>query len=92
MEGHTYQESGGFAGVYPTKCQVGIPIFERLSQLEEARIGQALLLKPAVAHLVLKGDCKVGCATASLSEMELFKVDQEKKPIWEKSVWKWTKQ
>ena len=88
-KGHFYEEKGGLFGIYPTSCKIGIPIFERLSQLEESRIGQALLMKPVVAYLILIGDCTVGCAAANLSEMVLLKVDEEKNPRFDSSVWEW---
>lgn len=88
-DGHFYKEEGGLFGIYPTSCKVGIPIYERLSQLEESRIGQALLMKPVVAILILTGECSVGCASASLSRMELFKVDEAKNPRSDALVWMW---
>jgi hypothetical protein len=77
---HFYKEEGGFLGLFPTRCVVGIPVFEKLDELEESRLGQALLMKPIVGHLVLEGKCKMGCASATLSSLSLYRVDSQKKP------------
>lgn len=87
---HTYEETGGILGIYPTGCELGIPVYEKLTEIEETRLGKALLAKPSVAHLVIKGSCKVGCATAFLTEMKLFKVDSEKGILYESPVWNWS--
>jgi hypothetical protein len=90
--GHTYVESGKILGLYPTKCTVTIPIYEKLSKEEEERLGKAMIKKDAVAHLILHGECKVGCATATLSSIRIYKLDANQNTDLSALVWSWNKE
>lgn len=89
-DGHSYSETTTL-GIYPTACKVTIPIYERLSEQEEERLGKALLMKPIVGMLVMFGKCNAGCATASLQSLVVYKVTKDKKIDYENVVWKWNK-
>ena len=57
----------------PKEAIVQIPIYERYSQQEEERLGNAGIKKASVGKLTLKGSCDLGCAKVLLKEMILYK-------------------
>jgi hypothetical protein len=88
--GHSYKESK-VLGLYATACTVTIPVYQKLSKQEEERLGKAMLKKIPVGHLVLEGDCKVGCAAATLTTIKLYKLDADQNPDLESLVWEWNR-
>jgi hypothetical protein len=90
-EFHEYIETGHTFGVYPTGCRISIPIYEKLSIEEEERLGKALLKKPVVGVMVIEGECKVGCATATIKSINVYRLNSLKKPDYEKPIWSWIK-
>ena len=88
--GHSYTETK-VLGLYGIACTVTIPVYEKLCRKEEERLGKAMLKKPAVGHLVLEGECKVGCATATLTAITLYKLDSNKNPVLDAPIWEWKK-
>jgi hypothetical protein len=90
-EYHTYTETGQTFGIYPTGCTVTLPIFEMLSIEEEERMGKALLKKQVVGVVVIEGECKAGCATASVKSIKVYKMNTSLVPEYEKPVWSWSK-
>ncbi|KAJ3091141.1 hypothetical protein HK102_001555 [Quaeritorhiza haematococci] len=83
--GYSYKETGAFSAYWPTGCVVEVPVFEKLDQAEEARLGIVGIKKTPVAKLILVGDCQYGCAKVTLMEMRLLKLDGE-------FVWEWKKE
>jgi hypothetical protein len=59
----------------PSQAQVKLPVYEKLSQAEEERLGTAGIRKSPVGHLILRGECKVGCAQVRLVYIELRKMN-----------------
>lgn len=57
-KGFTCEEFGGLLGFYPTSTVVSIPVYERKSAIEEARMGTNGIRKVAVGSLRISGDCK----------------------------------
>eukprot|EP00842_Homolaphlyctis_polyrhiza_P000540 jgi/Hompol1/1487/HPOL_005612-RA len=88
--GHVYEESGGIMGVYPTLAVVELPVFERLSQKEEERLGIAGIRKSAVGVLRMTGDCKYGCASVKLATMTLYALLEDGSLDRQNPVWTWT--
>ncbi|KAJ3412968.1 hypothetical protein HDV05_008683 [Chytridiales sp. JEL 0842] len=70
---YVYVEKG--LSFWPTGAHVEVPIFERLSEVEEARLGNAGIRKGSVGRLVLEGECGYGCASVKLKEMRVEKLD-----------------
>ncbi|KAJ1566468.1 hypothetical protein HK096_001349, partial [Nowakowskiella sp. JEL0078] len=73
IESHfEYSEDGGAvtAALYPTSCETVVPVFERLAQVEEARLGAAGIRKRPVGLLKMRGKCKLGCAAVELVELK----------------------
>ncbi|KAJ3293562.1 hypothetical protein HDU76_007029 [Blyttiomyces sp. JEL0837] len=81
---YVYIENGLVPSVWPTSVHIEVPIFERLSATEEAKLGAAGIRKSAVGKLVLEGKCKYGCAMVELGYMRVEKVDGE--VVWEKKI------
>lgn len=84
---YNYREYGGyfpFERMFPGNCEVIVPIFEKLSELEEARLGEAGLAKPIVARMRIRGECSAGCAKVRMQSLELYKLDGE-------VVWTWNR-
>lgn len=82
---YNYREFGGmfpFERLFPSNCEVIVPIFEKLSQLEEARLGEAGITKPVIGRLKIIGECSTGCAKVRLQKMILYKLNGE-------IVWTW---
>jgi hypothetical protein len=81
---HIYTEKGI---IIPSRCSVELPVYEKLPEEEEKRLGKLLIEKQIVGHLVIRGDCKLGCASVTMTSIQLFKVDKDSKPygtpIWE---------
>ena len=81
---HNYFEKGF---LIPNACVVEIPVYEKLEEEEEKRLGKLLIEKLIVGHLVVEGVCKLGCASVTMRSVKLFKVDANQKPtgepIWE---------
>ena len=57
----------------PSAASVTVPVFERLSQVEEERLGTAGIRKTPVGSLIITGRCQLGCAKVTLEEMTLMK-------------------
>ena len=90
MPGHVYEEQGGIGSLYPTRCVAEVPVYEKLHEEEEKRLGSAGIRKKPVGILVSRGECKYGCASVVLCELEVLKYTDEGEldrlnPIW---VWK----
>jgi hypothetical protein len=79
---YVYYEKG--LSAWPTSAYVELPIFEKLSDAEEARLGNAGIRKKPVGKLVLEGNCSYGCASVKLTYMKVVKLDG--KVVWEKSL------
>ena len=79
LPGHEYRENGYF---YPTEAEMMIPVYEKVSNEEEERLGSLGLSTAQVGYLKLKGKCKIGCASVTLVQMELLSLDHE-------LIWKW---
>ncbi|KAJ3157277.1 hypothetical protein HDU89_002689 [Geranomyces variabilis] len=79
-----YREEGLFASVMPSTAVVEVPIFEKLSEMEEAKLGGAGIRKSPVGKAVLKGKCSLGCAKVDLVEITVFKMNGD-------IVWEWKK-
>ncbi|KAJ3386515.1 hypothetical protein HDU92_002425 [Lobulomyces angularis] len=79
-----YEELGVFKYYFPSGCIVKVPVYEKLTQVEEERLGTNGIKKKPVGILVLLGDCEVGCAKVTLKEIRLenFK---------EQVIWRWNK-
>ncbi|KAJ3006127.1 hypothetical protein HKX48_000293 [Thoreauomyces humboldtii] len=77
-----YEESGGF--VMASEATVEVPVFERLDEVEEAKLGGAGIRKKAVGRVRIKGTCSLGCAKVEMTEMAVFKVNGD-------LVWEWKK-
>ncbi|KAI8901697.1 hypothetical protein BC833DRAFT_576323 [Globomyces pollinis-pini] len=87
---HTYKEEGGVFGFYPNSAEAGLMVQEVLPKAEQKRLGAALLKQDPCGFLVLRGQCKFGCASVTLSEMKLYKLDSDLKPDFNQLVWKWS--
>ncbi|ORY49860.1 hypothetical protein BCR33DRAFT_649159, partial [Rhizoclosmatium globosum] len=70
-----YSESGGFLGTWATGVEVIVPVFEKLSETEEARLGSVGIRKRPVGSLKMKGKCTYGCAVVQLMHMQVLKLD-----------------
>ncbi|KAJ3291527.1 hypothetical protein HK104_005990 [Borealophlyctis nickersoniae] len=81
---YSYQEEGLFSRFFPTAAVAEVPLFEKLREEEEARLGAAGIRKKPVAKAVLKGSCKVGCAAVELTEIKVLKLNGD-------VVWEWKK-
>ncbi|KAJ3078302.1 hypothetical protein HDU99_000656, partial [Rhizoclosmatium hyalinum] len=79
-----YSESGGFLGTWATGVEVIVPVFEKLSETEEARLGSVGIRKRPVGSLKMKGKCTYGCAVVQLMHMQVLKLDGT--VVWEKDV------
>ncbi|KAI8905418.1 hypothetical protein EDD86DRAFT_211451 [Gorgonomyces haynaldii] len=90
MKGHTYDEQGGLFGFYPSECTVGVPVYEKLDALEEARLGANGIKKKPVGHLELKGTCKYGCAVVHLVGLRLYR-SKDEEPDYTRLIWEWHK-
>ncbi|KAJ3103020.1 hypothetical protein HDU97_010458 [Phlyctochytrium planicorne] len=87
IHGHpefVYKETGMLPSLWPTGAIVEVPIFEKLSDAEEARLGGAGIRKRPVGKLVLMGECQYGCAAVKLLEMKVYKADGTL--FWEKPI------
>ncbi|KAI9105000.1 hypothetical protein DFS34DRAFT_576053 [Phlyctochytrium arcticum] len=81
---YTFKETGLFASVMPSGCEVEVPLFEKLSQTEEARMGAAGIKKTPVGKVWMRGECSLGCAKVDLLELIVKKNNGE-------VVWHWKK-
>ncbi|KAJ3065644.1 hypothetical protein HDU98_010969 [Podochytrium sp. JEL0797] len=87
-EEFAYKESGGFFGSWASGVEVTVPVFEKLSETEESRLGNAGIRKKPVGSLVMQGKCSYGCAVVQLMHMQVKKLDGN--VVWEKDVSKET--
>jgi hypothetical protein len=65
-----------------SEAQVSVPVYERLSQAEEERLGASGIRKAPVGTLIMKGMCRVGCAQVKLMQVTLTKTNGD-------VVWTW---
>ncbi|KAJ3109912.1 hypothetical protein HDU96_007055 [Phlyctochytrium bullatum] len=79
-----YEEKGLLSTLWPTRAVVTVPIFERLPEEEEAKLGGAGIRKNPVGRIVLEGSCQYGCATVKLASIKVFTMENELK--WEKAL------
>ncbi|KAJ3095809.1 hypothetical protein HK100_005727 [Physocladia obscura] len=79
-----YQESGGFFGSWATAVEVKVPVFEKLPEEEESRLGSAGIRKKPVGSLIMKGKCTYGCAVVKLMNLQVRKLDGDL--VWEKQI------
>ena len=77
---YTYEEHG--IPYFPSSCTLKVPVFERLDEEEEKKLGANGLRKEKVGFLEVEGGCEVGCARVRISKMRVLKVDGE-------VVWEW---
>ena len=61
----------------PSQATIIIPVYEKYSQVEEERMGSAGIKKSPVGKLQIVGKCQMGCAKVTLSQMTLFKLNDE---------------
>jgi hypothetical protein len=61
----------------PSEATIIIPVYERYSELEEERLGSAGIKKSPVGKLKATGVCQIGCARVLLTEMTLFKLNND---------------
>jgi hypothetical protein len=80
---HHHQLLSRFLGA--DEASVQVPVFERLSEKEELRLGSSGLEKKPVGRLLIKGECRMGCAQVQLTHLELFK-QQDGKKVWEHNL------
>jgi hypothetical protein len=80
---YVYREGGVLKSIWPTSVEVEIPIFERLTDAEEARLGNAGIRKKPVGKLVMHGECQYGCAMVTLKDLKVLKTNGEE--VWSKS-------
>ncbi|KAJ3229786.1 hypothetical protein HDU78_008826, partial [Chytriomyces hyalinus] len=80
----SYSESGAFFGGWASECAVKVPVFEKLDDQEEARLGNAGIRKRPVGSLIMKGKCSYGCAVVQLMYMQVQKLDGS--VVWEQDV------
>ncbi|KAI8620535.1 hypothetical protein BC830DRAFT_1098725 [Chytriomyces sp. MP71] len=80
----SYTESGGLLGSWASACTVKVPVFEKLDEQEEARLGNAGIRKRPVGSLIMEGKCTYGCAAVQLMHMQVQKLDGS--VVWEKDV------
>ncbi|TPX32518.1 hypothetical protein SmJEL517_g04346 [Synchytrium microbalum] len=78
--GYTEQSILGWAST----ATVEVPVYERLSQTEEVRLGTSGLRKGAVGKAYITGGCSYGCAKVVMSEIKVVKMNGE-------VVWHWTR-
>ncbi|KAJ3202127.1 hypothetical protein HDU67_000786 [Dinochytrium kinnereticum] len=83
---YSYAETGLLSSVWATGATMELPIFERLSEEEEAKLGSSGIRKKPVGRLLLVGECEYGCAAVRLREMKVFKANGEL--LWEKKMGK----
>lgn len=76
---YSYKEQG-----WPlaSSCSVIVPVYEKLSDIEEQRLGNAGIKKDVVARMHIQGECKYGCASVLLKKIQLCKLDGS-------VVWSW---
>ncbi|KAJ3021445.1 UNVERIFIED_CONTAM: hypothetical protein HDU68_009620 [Siphonaria sp. JEL0065] len=79
-----YNETGGFLGSWASGVEVKVPVFEKLTQTEESRLGNAGIRKKPVGALVMKGKCSYGCAVVQLMHLQVLKLDGT--VVWEKDT------
>lgn len=78
-----YGETGFLNLVYPSGNYCEVPLFQKLSDREEADLGQAGVRKKPIGRVVMRGECRYGCAQVLLVEVEVLRGDGE-------VVWKWS--
>ncbi|KAI8824034.1 uncharacterized protein EV422DRAFT_564742 [Fimicolochytrium jonesii] len=85
-EEYSYTERGGVFAVLGVvdEAVVVLPVFEKLPQVEEARLGAAGIRKMPVGRCELVGRCRLGCAKVELVGMRVLKGNGE-------CVWEWRK-
>ncbi|KAJ3181037.1 hypothetical protein HDU85_003739 [Gaertneriomyces sp. JEL0708] len=81
---YKYEEESTFLSIMPSYALVEVPMYEKLSSLEEAKLGVSGLKKNPVGKAVLKGSCSLGCAKVTLVEIKLLKLNGD-------LVWEWKK-
>ncbi|TPX69351.1 hypothetical protein SpCBS45565_g02496 [Spizellomyces sp. 'palustris'] len=79
-----YEETGLFSSLMPSQAIVEVPVFEKLSETEEAKLGVSGIRKKPVGRVQLKGTCSIGCAKVELTEMRVLKNNGQ-------VVWEWKK-
>ncbi|KAI9342615.1 hypothetical protein BDR26DRAFT_859256 [Obelidium mucronatum] len=84
MQEFAYEETGGFLGTWASGVEVKVPVFEKLSQTEESRLGNAGIRKKPVGALIMKGKCSYGCAVVQLMHMQVVKLDGS--TVWEQDT------
>ena len=61
----------------PSEATIIIPVYEKYSQLEEERLGSAGIKKSPVGKVKITGKCQIGCARVLMTQMTLFKLNNE---------------
>ncbi|KAJ3055328.1 hypothetical protein HK097_010828 [Rhizophlyctis rosea] len=83
-EEYSYHEEGLLASILPSVAVAVVPVFEKLTEAEEAKLGGAGIRKKPVGKIEIRGSCSVGCAAVELKEMKVMKPNGD-------VVWEWKK-
>lgn len=76
------------SSLWPSSVEITVPVYERLNDVEEARLGNAGIKKGVVGWLLLRGECRWGCAKVWLTGMKLMRGKISDGEI----VWEWKKE
>ncbi|KAJ3036165.1 hypothetical protein HDV00_003021 [Rhizophlyctis rosea] len=83
-EEYSYEEEGLLAALFPQAAVAVVPVFEKLSQEEEMKLGSSGIRKKPVGKVWMRGACSYGCATVELVEFRVLKLNGD-------VVWEWKK-
>jgi hypothetical protein len=61
--------------LYPTGCTVEVPVFQRLSDREEAELGHSGVRKKPIGRVVIRGECRYACSQVLMVEMTVVRGD-----------------
>ncbi len=78
-----YDEFGLLKALWIDRVEIELPVFERLDDKEEAKLGANGIRKSPVGSVVLVGRCSLNCAKVQLVCMQVKKKDGT-------IVWEWT--
>ncbi|RKO99411.1 hypothetical protein CXG81DRAFT_7177, partial [Caulochytrium protostelioides] len=70
-----FEELGWLAPFYPSSAKVTAPMYEKLSEAEESKLGGSNIKKQSVGKMVAYGTCKMGCASVQLLRVQIFKLN-----------------
>lgn len=82
IDGQDYYRYSEEGLMWPNACTVTIPVYKKLEQVEDARMGVNGIKKKEVGYLEMRGECKFGCAASTLVSLKLVAIGAEESVIW----------